>query len=325
MTDGDISRREKLRAALEVAKFDPAFSAIIVGLGVVAAVLEGVGLSFLIPIIEVSQSGGAAVEDASGPLRAFAAAYDFVGIPFRLEYIILGVVAVMAARFTASFGVAWFRAVLRNRYERDLKRRAFENALHADVGYFNVEGTEEILNTVVTESRYAARSIHWIVRVLDQTLLGVMYVAIAFYLAPVLTLLTGVILGGFTYLVRNVIEPGYTVGARVADANERIQSAAQAGIKGIEDVKLFGLEPRLRSRFGEALDQYTDATIDLRRNQAAIKNVYQFVAAVTIFGLIYAALTYTAMTLATLGVFLFTMFRLAPVVSAPRRVPPPVG
>jgi len=308
--------RAKFRAVVEVTKFNPAFSAVIVCLGVVAAILEGIGLSFLIPIIEMSQSGGTATAEASGPLAVFARAYELIGIPFELEFVILGVVVVMAARFSASFGVAWLRGILRNQYERDLKSRAFENAVNTEVNYFNIKGTEEILNTVVTESQYAARSIHWIVRVLDQALLGVVYLAIAFYLAPWLTLLSGVVLGGFTYLVRNVIEPGYVVGSRVAEANERIQSAAQAGIKGIEDVKLFGLQGELLSKFRDALDQYTTATIDLRRNQAAIKNFYQFVAAVTIFTLIYLALSLTSMTLATLGVFLFAMFRLTPVVSA---------
>jgi len=315
MSHEDIGPRAKFRAVLEVAKFRPVFSTVIVGLGFVAAVLEGVGLSFLIPIIEIAQSGGADPEEASGALAVFADAYQFVGIPFELEFVVLGVIGVMAARFTASFGVAWLRGILRNKYERELKSRAFRNALDTHVSYFNREGTEKILNTVVTESKYAARSIHWIVRILAQGLLGLIYIAVAFLLAPVLTLLTGVVLGGFTYLIRNVIEPGFTVGSRVAEANEKIQMAAQAGIKGIEDVKLFGLQPKLLGQFDDAIDQYTDSTIDLRRNQAAIKNVYQFVAAVTIFVLIYLAISVTAMTLATLGVFLFAMFRLAPVVS----------
>lgn len=315
MDHGDIGPRAKFRAVLEVARFRPLFSAVIVGLGFGAAVLEGIGLSFLIPIIEMAQSGGASPDEASGALGFFADVYQFIGIPFQLEFVILGVIGVMAARFTASFGVAWLRGILRNKYERELKSRAFRNALDAHVGYFNREGTEKILNTVVTESRYAARSIHWIVRILAQGILGLVYIAVAFALAPVLTILTGLVLGGFTYLIRNVIEPGFTVGSRVAEANEKIQMAAQAGIKGIEDVKLFGLQPKLLTRFHDAIDQYTDATIDLRRNQAAIKNIYQFVAAVTIFVLIYLAISVTAMTLATLGVFLFAMFRLAPVVS----------
>jgi subfamily B ATP-binding cassette protein MsbA len=53
----------------------------------------------------------------------------------------------------------------------------------------------------------------------------------------------------------------------------------------------------------------------LGRNQAAMNNIYQLMTAVTVFVLIYAALRFTDLSLAGLGVFLFAMFRLAPRVS----------
>jgi hypothetical protein len=49
----DVSRREQLRALVRIAKFR---AKLIVGIilgGVFAALLEGVGLSFIVPIIEI--------------------------------------------------------------------------------------------------------------------------------------------------------------------------------------------------------------------------------------------------------------------------------
>lgn len=69
-----------------------------------------------------------------------------------------------------------------------------------------------------------------------------MYFAIALVLAPWLTVSAIVVLGGVSFVFRYVLESGYDIGSRVADANENIQQAAQAGTQGIRDTKLFSLK-----------------------------------------------------------------------------------
>ena len=142
-----------------------------------------------------------------------------------------------------------------------------------------------------------------------------MYTAVMLYTSPPMTLLAVVILGGITILLRFVIEPAVTVGARVAEANERIQEAVQAGTQGIRDVKLFGLREETFESFDESISQYVDSEVDLGRNQAAIKNLFELSAAVTIFILIYVGFTFTGLALGELGIFLIAMFQLAPRVS----------
>ena len=70
-----------------------------------------------------------------------------------------------------------------------------------------------------------------------------------------------VLLGGFSLLFRRVLESGYDIGDRVADANERIQQAVQSGTQGIRDTKLFGLKDKLRTDFLNAVDQFTRSSI----------------------------------------------------------------
>jgi hypothetical protein len=54
----ELSTREKLVALREVASYRPVLTVGIIGLSFFAAILEGVGLSFLLPIIETAQSSG---------------------------------------------------------------------------------------------------------------------------------------------------------------------------------------------------------------------------------------------------------------------------
>ncbi|NGM69095.1 ABC transporter ATP-binding protein [Natronolimnobius sp. AArcel1] len=315
-SDADsISRRDKIDALLDVARFDPKFSIIIVALGLVAAVLEGIGLSFILPIIEIVQADDP-VAEADGLMEVFVSAYQFLGIPFTLGFVVVGVAAVMTLRYTTSFVVAWFREALRTYYIRDLQLRAFDNALNARVEYFDEEGSDDMLNAIVTQTYYAGRVIQRVVKLLEDLFLSLVYLLIALVMAPLLTVFAVVVLGGLTIMLRVVIEPGYEVGDLVADANEQRQEAAQAGTQGIRDVRIFGLADELYKDFTNAVEKYTDARITLRRNEAAIDNFYNLGVAVSVFVLIYLALTFANLSIGALGVFLFAMFQLGPKVSS---------
>lgn len=317
MSDTDVepaTRREKVDALLDVARFDPRFSALIVVLGLCAAALEGAGLGFILPVVELIQTDDPASE-ASGVLGLFVAAYRTLGIPFTLSYVIVGVATVISLRYTLSFVVTWFGEALRTYYVRDLQMRAFDNALYARVKYFDREGSDDILNAIVTQTYYAGRVIKRVVDVVQDASLAVVYLLITLVISPRLTVLTLLILGGITGLLRYVIEPGYELGDEVAEANEYRQKAAQAGTQGIRDVRIFGVAEELFEDFGDAVDQYTRARVALRRNEAAITNFYSLLVAVSVFALIYIALTYANLSLGALGVFLFAMFRLGPTVS----------
>ncbi|WP_017342229.1 ABC transporter ATP-binding protein [Halorubrum sp. T3] len=306
-----VSRREKLDALRDVARYNPKYTAAVVVLGVVAAVLEGVGLSFILPIVELVQLQDPAAE-AEGLLAVFVTVYQTLGIPFTLGYVVVGVSAVMVARYTTSFAVSWFREALRTYYIRDLQTRAFRNALNARVEYFDKEGSDDILNAIVTQTNYAGRVISQGIKFTQQLFLAVVYFAVALVIAPTLTIITGVILGGFSVFFRRVLDSGYDVGEEVAEANELRQEAAQAGTQGIREVRIFGLAGELLEDFTDAIDQFTKSRIILRRNEAAINNFYNLVVAVSVFVLIYLALTFANLSVSELGVFLFAMFRLGP-------------
>jgi len=144
----------------------------------------------------------------------------------------------------------------------------------------------------------------------------VMYLLIALIISPVLTLIAVVILGGLTIFLRWVVEPGYELGEVVAETNERRQEAAQAGTQGIRDIRLFGLVDEVYKDFTTAVDRYTKYKVKLYRNEEALKNFYNLGVAVSVFVLIYFALTLANLSVGALGVFLFAMYQLGPKVSS---------
>ncbi|WP_276272929.1 ABC transporter ATP-binding protein [Haloarcula litorea] len=311
MSDEDIGQRTQLRALFRTATFRPVLATAVVLTSLVAAVFEGIGLGFLIPIIQTARGG----RDVGGIAGVFIDIYQAAGVPVTLEYIIAGVGVVMALRYFFRFLVGWLRAILRATYSQHLQTRLFDATLDARISYFDDQGSDEILNAILTQAGQGGQTIEQLVHIVEQSLLCLMYFTIALMLAPRLTVISAIVLGVFLFGLRSVIESGYDVGERVADANERLQEAAQAGTQGVRDVRLFGLREELYKDFRDAVTTGAESAITLRRNQAGINASYQFVVALTVFGLIYVALVFTPLSLAELGVFLFAMFRLGPRVS----------
>ncbi len=309
-----VSRKQKIDALLDVVRYNPKFAILIVALGLVAAILEGVSLSFILPVIEIVQAEDPTAE-ADGIMAAFVIVYDFLPVPFTLGYVVLGVATVMTVRYTTSFIVAWFRSALKTRYVRHLQKRTFNSALEAEVEYFDEEGSDDMLNAIITETRYGGSVIKDVIKFMEKLFFTLVYLAIALYIAPLLTLIAITILGSLTLLLRYVIEPGFQLGQIVADANERRQETAQAGTQGIRDVRMFGLSEELSTEFSNAVDRYTKFKIKLYRNEAALKNFYNLGVAVSVFVLIYLALTFADLSVGALGVFLFAMFQMGPKVS----------
>ena len=116
----------------------------------------------------------------------------------------------------------WLRSALAVDYTRELQTQSFERALEARTEYFDREGSDDILNAIVTQAEYAGRVIIRGVTFFEQALLSLTYLAVALAIAPFLTLSVVVLLDGFSLLFRRVLKSGYDIGDRVADANERI-------------------------------------------------------------------------------------------------------
>lgn len=309
---GNVSRREQLRALIRVGKYRPLFTISIIVVSIFVALLEAIGLSFIIPIVKIVQQTGDPTTNADGVFLAFVMVYEALQIPFTLSTVILGVSLILTVRWTLTFVVRWLRSALSIDYIRELQTQAFDNALDARIEYFDQEGSDGILNAIVTQAEYAGRVVRRIVTLFEQAFITLVYISIAFILSPLLTIVAIGFLGGVTVLFRRVLESGYDIGDRVADANEGIQQAVQAGTYGIRDTKLFGLKDELFGDFLKAADQFATSRTKELRNQQAIQNFYNLSTAISVFLLIYLAIEFADMTLSSLGVFLFAMFRLGP-------------
>lgn len=150
---------------------------------------------------------------------------------------------------------------------------------------------------------------------MEVSLLALLYLLVAMVLAPWLTNAAAITFDFLTYLFRNVLKSGYSIGDRVADANVRIQEYEQARAKGIRGVKPFCVSGEKFYDFRTSVNAFAHARIKYLLNRKAIGNYYNFATAIMVFVLIYDGLNLWGVTLREIGVFLFAMSRFCPAMS----------
>ncbi|RYJ15402.1 ABC transporter ATP-binding protein, partial [Halogeometricum borinquense] len=306
---------EKLAALRTVISYDPTRFGGVVALSLVVAVFEGVGLSFLLPLVEAGRTSLTVASDQT-VVSWFAAAYGAVGVPFTFETLLGGAALALGLRFGMATFVRYLQAQLVADYIRSLKTGVFRGILDADLSYVDERGSDELLNTLVTQSNYPATVLSSVLSVVERTLLVFTYLILALAVDPLLTTAVAALLGVITVGVRSVVGSAYGAGSSIAAANTEIQAHAQAGVQGIRDVRLFGLDDVAATRYTDALDDYIDAVVGLRVNQAIVSNLHRFAAAVVVLVAVYLALTWAALSLGAVGLLLFAMLRLGPGVSS---------
>ena len=308
--------REKLGGLRLVAAYRPKLFAGIVVLNLFTAVFEGVGLGLLFPIIEAAQSSEALSQQASGVTAYLVTAYEVLGVPFSLETLILGLAGVMTVRYSLSFLTNWLQVSIRTQYLTHLRQQGFQHLLSADVSYVDNRDGDDLTNTVITEMAQSSGIINRLLNVVQTLFFALIYASVALIIAPRLTLLAVVVLGTVVVLTRYVLQSGYEIGDRVVAANERIQGLVNAGIRGIREIKLFNMADHLTEEYSQAHGELARTRVALTRNQAALNNFNQLLNALALFALVYIAIAYLTLSFASLGVFLFAMFRLSPQISS---------
>lgn len=316
MASREVDLRTKIEILRSLVAFKPRLQIAIVSVALFTAVFEGIGLSFLLPIIEVAQSGEAITNaDGNQLLAAFLSVADLIGVQLTLETTMIGLTVIMFLRFTAQFVLRWFRSVLKTSYTAHLRSRAFDRSMDAETAYFDEHGSDEILNTIITETQNVAPLVKQFVNLIHLLLMIGAYLSVVILISPVLSVVSLLLLGVVTAIARILLEPAFDIGNRVVDANQRVQTVTQDSIQGVRGIKLYGLFEHMKERYEDALDQFVDDQVKLAKNEAIFSNYYQFASIGTVFLIIYLSLEFFSLPLSSLSVLLFAMYRLAPKVS----------
>ncbi|MCP5026053.1 MAG: ABC transporter ATP-binding protein [Actinomycetia bacterium] len=281
-------------------------------LQVLQAVLAGIGLVLLVPLLTVVGVGGDEAGALAAPARFF---FETLGLPESLP-VLLGVfVALVALREAVSFLSADVSNRLRVRYTADLRLRLFGAISRASWPFVARLRTSDTQHALQTEIGAVSNTVFQLLRTANMLIMLVAYAVVTLIVAPTVALpLLGIalvvaVVGG------PLVRRSRAHGSRLLVAQRGAGAITFDHLEGMREAKSFGAEERAIARFGDHLDETIASDVAFRRTQAAVSALLGVGSALVLAALSWVAIEGPAgdsLSPASLIVLIYLFSRLIP-------------
>ncbi len=280
---------------------------LLVGLGVFGALIEGVGVGVLIPMLESLQASGGTPSTFSAGL---AWVFRLVGLPYTLPVILITGIGLFIAQAVVGYIRSYLTMQAQDELIGLLRDRAYGNLMHFDLAYFHKSRQGELVNTLTTEALRAGAAFGQMIYMISTLVLLGAYCLVEVVISWQLAVAAFPVLG----LLAIVLRPrqSYALGAALTQENESLQSIAIETLGGIREIKALGLEALSLKNFGHITRQLVTIDVRLQNHGYRFTMIYQSIVMVAFAFIVLSANQFFRLDLASLLAFLLVLQRFAP-------------
>lgn len=303
---------ETARRVLRLARRERA-AAILVGLlSLAAAIFEGVGLSFLIPLATVA-TGGAF--DTSIPV--IGPLLGWLGERIALDG--LQIVLFVVFFFFLGIIVGYLNLVISNvlamRFAHELRARVFETALARPLSAVESLPSGQFINNLATETWKVCDALFVVIGVAVQMITFGTFLVFLFLLSPFYTLVLLAMTAVMALVVHAATRAVRGLGRSAVEANETFTSYIWDAFGGLRVIRGFGREAHERRRFAENSDRVRAIFIRLRILSGVVGPITQMMTVAMVATILGLAIL-RGDPIATLVGFLAIAYRMQPRISS---------
>ncbi|MCP3939312.1 MAG: ABC transporter ATP-binding protein [Actinomycetia bacterium] len=290
----------------------PALVGVYVVLQLLQAVLSGIGLVLLVPLLTVVGVGGGEAGALAAPARFF---FDTLGLPESLP-VLLGVfVGLVAVREAVNFLSTDVGNLLRVRYTASLRLRLFGAISRASWPFVSALRISDTQHALQGEIGAVSNTVMQLLRTANTLMMLLAYATVTLIVAPAVGLpLLGIALA-VTIVGGPLVRRSRSYGTRLLAAQRGAGAITFDHLEGMREAKSFGAEERAIERFGDHLDETIASDIAFRRTQASLSALLGVGSALVLAILAWVAIEGLAgdsLSPASLIVLIYLLSRLIP-------------
>jgi ATP-binding cassette, subfamily C, bacterial len=276
----------------------------IAALVLAGALLEGVGLAMLVPLL-----GWLAGTDA-GHAQWLAA----LGVQPNLPGLLLAFVGliVLRAGVTRQRDVALLR--LRLGFVDSMREQLQAGLAAAPWRFLSRVQHADVLHVLVADLNRVSQGTYFLLLGVSSLAMGLAGLGVAFWISPKLTLVAMVLAGLLAMGLRQQLRKALTLGADLSQAQRFFFAAATDFLGGLKLIKASGAEARHVAEFAHQAQALSDKQIDFTRSQGNARALFEVGAGLLLAGLLYGAFTWLHMGIAELLIVVLVFARLLPLV-----------
>jgi subfamily B ATP-binding cassette protein MsbA len=281
-----------------------------IALALLAAALEGLGLSLLIPFIQSITVLG---HEAEGMLpRLLALPFRDLGDsqrPFGIGAVLaVSLVLKAAVGYAASVLFAW----LSNTVGHELRVRCFEQLLYLHFDYLERSTWGRLINTIASDTWRTADALGVLCGLIRGACVVLVFGALLVALSWQLTLIVIFVLSVIGMIAIAITRKSERLGRAALISNNRFADCMYDAIGGLKIIRSFGTERRENEVFAIASQRVASDFLRVNMISNLGGPVFEVLSGFVIIGLLVVVVVENPGSLATTTVFVLLLFRMQP-------------
>lgn len=285
----------------------------LVTLALLYAMLEGIGIGLLMPVLQFIEKGPRGVQAAAQDSQIWQLLFaltDALHIPLTLlTLLVLSFIPVLL-RQVAYFASTWYSALVQNRAITRLRTRGFRLLMHSDLDFIVSTGPGKVISYLTAQIGVGGQAIFQFLRLIILGILIIVYLVVLALVSWPLMVVAAVALAFVSTLLRTNLKQSREQGIRATElTNDQYQSITER-IQAIRLIKMLGQEDAESEHVGRQVLALQDAQVRIGVLQGAVQATIDPALMLAVFAIIYFGVEVLGLALASLGVFLFVLLRL---------------
>jgi ABC-type multidrug transport system fused ATPase/permease subunit len=293
-------------------KFHPWSLPLIILLGILASLAEGVGVGLFIPFLETLNQDTSATSDI-WLVNALGALFSSVAPDRRLLVISLCIIVSIVVKAVLTFVnkslLHWLDAQVIHR----LRSTIVGQLLHVDYRYIEKAQTGSLINTLGNETWRSSEAIAEYVHFVNKASALAVYVLILLLISWQFTLLVLLVMGLISLILRRITRHAEALGKEATRTSDKAIVGEIEVVAGMKTIRNNNRELYQQEKFEAISKSAAEAIRRVSVTREFATPVYEILAGAFLVALLYLSLG-SGQPLAIIFVFLFILYRLQPLV-----------
>jgi len=288
--------------------------ALLCTLTVVVALLEGLNIGLLIPLLE--SLGSSDTEGSHWISRGITSLFDSLG----MEVSLVNILVALAVIFTISGSLKYLMFITSQRIRFDFvswhRSTTMRKLLNADLSYYDHATLGVMTDSLTSQSHHVGDSLNALNEITSNFVIVLAYLTMAFLISPVLTSISLATMVTALLSMQMFIARSKAMGTTQAVRENDLQVAAVETLSGIHVVKTFVVENMRWLNFTDKVDKVGASAKIRAKNHSQMLIVQEILLFLLVAVIVYLGVSTLGLGIAVMVALLFTLYRMMPRVSA---------
>jgi ATP-binding cassette, subfamily B, bacterial MsbA len=296
-----------LRALFPLLRLQPWVLSVMIVLGVLTALSEGLSISLFIPLVQNQIGTG-----STGMIGEMNALFRGIPAETRLLWIGLSILLCVVLKNVLSYSYSLLFQRVNASISHRLRCGILHQLLSVSQGYLDTHDSGKLLNTLGTDTWRVSSAFTVLAGVVINVCMTLTLGLLLLLISWKLTLITGCLLLLVSQIVQFLSRCVKRLSQQATEANANLSQRMLETLHGLRLIRAFGRESHEQNRFDEASRQVSRIFLSMERVSGLVHPLSEVLAASLLLGILVVMTMHTPGQMAASVTFLILLYRLQP-------------